>query len=71
MDQQQSWAELVRQVLSILLWVTRSVLRVLLRRPVLDVLLLLLALWFIAGFIGNLIAPQPVLFEPPTVFEGR
>jgi hypothetical protein len=71
MHQQQSWAEVVLQVLSILLWVTRSVLRVLFRRPVLDVLLLLLVLWFIAGFIGNLTAPQPVLFEPPTVFEGR
>jgi hypothetical protein len=44
---------------------------VLFRRPVLDVLLLLLVLWFIAGFIGNLTAPQPVLLEPPTVFEGR
>ena len=71
MNQQPSWAELALQVLSILLWVTRSVLRVLLRRPVLDVLLLLLVLWFIAGFIGRLSAPQPVLFEPPTVFEGR
>jgi hypothetical protein len=71
MDQHQSWTELVLQVLSILLWVTRRVLRVLLRRPVLDVLLVLLVLYFIASFIGSVNQPQPVLFEPPTVFEGR
>jgi hypothetical protein len=67
----RSWVPIARDVISVLLWVTERLLRVLLRRPVLDVLLLLLVLWFIAGFIGNLTAPQPVLLEPPAVFEGR
>jgi hypothetical protein len=71
MDQQPLWAEVVRQVLSILLWVLRRVLRVLFRRPVLDVLLLLLVLYFIASMIGRYTQPTSVLFEPPTVFEGR
>jgi hypothetical protein len=56
-----------------MVWVTRRMLRVLLRRPVIDILLLLVVLRLIAGFIGNLLTPQPepVLLEPPTVFEGR
>jgi hypothetical protein len=74
MYQHNSWAGIARQVMSLLFWVTRRLLRVVLRRPILDVLLLLLALWLIAGFIGNLIGPQPVLYEPPIRrggFEGR
>jgi hypothetical protein len=73
MNQQQSWASLVRQVLYLMLWVMRRLLRVLFRRPVIDVLLLLLALYLIAGFISNVLRPQPepVLYEPPFVFEGR
>jgi hypothetical protein len=71
MDQQPSWAEIARQVLFLMLWVTRRLLRMLFRRPVLDVLLLLLAFWLVAGFIGNLTAPQPVLQQPPALFEGR
>ena len=57
-----------------MLWVTRRLLRVVLRRPILDVLLLLFVLWIIAGFIGNLTESQPVLYEPPIRrggFEGR
>ena len=54
-----------------MLWVTRRLLRLLLRRPLIDVLLLLLALWLIAGFIGKLTVPQPVLYHPPAVFEER
>jgi hypothetical protein len=71
MQQQPSWAEVALQVLSILLWVTQRVLRVLLRRPVIDVLLLMLVLWLVAGFIGRLVAPEPVLIQPAAVFEGR
>jgi hypothetical protein len=71
MDQQPSYAQIARQVISLMLWVTRRLLRVLLRRPILDVLLLLLALWLIAGFIRKHTAPHPVLYEPPTMFEGR
>ena len=54
-----------------MLWVTRRLLRVLLRRPIIDVLLLLLVLYFIASFIGSVNQPQPVLQPPPTVFESR
>jgi hypothetical protein len=71
MDQQPSWASIARQVLFLMLWATRRLLRVVLRRPMLDVLLLLLALWLIAGFIRNLTQLQPVLYQSPTLFEGR
>ena len=67
----RSYAPIAREVSSLLLWVTRSVLRVLLRRPIIDIVLILIALWFITGLIGRLVAPEPVLLEPPTVFEGR
>ena len=36
-----------------------------------DVLALLLALWIITSFLGKVLAPQPVLYQPPAVFEGR
>jgi hypothetical protein len=71
MDQHPSYAHIARQVISLMLWVTRRVLRVLLRRPIIDVLLLMLVLYFIASFIGSVNQPQPVLYEPPTVFESR
>jgi hypothetical protein len=31
----------------------------------------MLVLWFITGFIGRLLAPQPALYQPAAVFEGR
>jgi hypothetical protein len=72
MDQQPSYAHIARQVFSLMLWVTRRLLRVLLRRPVIDVLLLLLVLYLIASIIGRFNQPQEVLYpEPPTMFEGR
>ncbi len=64
-------APIAREVISLMLWVTRRVLRVLLRRPILDVLLLMLVLYCIASMIGRFTQPEPVLYEPPTVFEGR
>ena len=67
----RSWVSVAREVSSLLLWVTRRLLRVLLRRPVIDILLMVLALWLITGFIGRLLAPQPVLYQPAAVFEGR
>jgi hypothetical protein len=67
----RSYAPIAREVSSLLFWVTVSVLKVLFRRPVLDVLLLLLVLWFITGLIGRLVAPEPVLLQPAAVFEGR
>ena len=54
-----------------MLWVTRRLLRVLLRRPLIDVLLLMLVLYVIASFIGSVNQPTSVLQQPPTVFEGR
>ena len=56
-----------------LLWMTQRLLRLMLRRPLIDILLWVIALWFITGFIGSLVAPQPepVLLQPATVFEGR
>jgi hypothetical protein len=54
-----------------MLWMTRRVLRLLLRRPLIDVLLLLLVLYCIASLIGRFTQPQPVLYEPPTEFDGR
>jgi hypothetical protein len=71
MDQQPSWASIARQVLFLMLWAARRLLRVVLRRPILDVLIVLLAIWIIAGFIGTLTGPQPVLYQSPTLFEGR
>jgi len=67
----RSYAPIAREVSSLLFWVMVSVLRVLLRRPMLDIVLLLIALWFITGLIGRLVAPEPVLLQPAAVFEGR
>jgi hypothetical protein len=67
----RSYAPIAREVSSLLLWVTRSVLRVLLRRPVIDILLWMLALWFITGCIGRLFAPGPVLQQPAALIESR
>jgi hypothetical protein len=46
-------------------------LRLLLRRPVIDILALLVALWLLTSFLGKVFAPQPVLLQPAAVFEGR
>ena len=52
--------------------VMRRLLRVLLRRPFIDVLLWLVVLYCIASLIGRFNQPQPLLYPgPPTVFEGR
>ena len=58
-------------VVPCIFWVTRRLLRALLRRPVIDILLLMLVLWVITGFIGRLLAPPPALYQPAAVFEGR
>ena len=67
----RAWASIAREVVSLMLWVTQRLLRVLLRRPVIDIVLLVLVLWLITGFIGRVLAPEPVLYRPATVFEGR
>jgi hypothetical protein len=58
----------VRQTLRVL----RRLLRILLRRPFIDVLLWIVVLYCIASLIGRFNQPQPLLYpEPPTLFEGR
>ena len=54
-----------------MLWVMRCLFRVLFRRPMIDVLALLLALWLMTSFLGRVLAPQSVLLQPAAVFEGR
>ena len=67
----RSHAALARRMLRLTLRVARRLLRILFRRPVIDVLLLLLVLYLIASFIGRLNRPRPILYEPPPAFEGR
>jgi hypothetical protein len=62
---------IAKEVISLMLWVTQRLLRLLLRRPMIDVLALLLAVWIISSFLGRVLAPEPVLYGPPAVFEGR
>ena len=62
---------IAREIVSVMLAVTRYLFRVLLRRPMIDVLALLFALWLITSFLGRVLAPEPVLYGPPAVFEGR
>jgi hypothetical protein len=67
----RSWVPIAREVISLMLWVTQRLFRMLLRRPMIDVLALLVALWLITSFLGRVLAPQPVLLQPAAVFEGR
>ena len=64
---------IVREAISILLWVMQRLLRILLRRPMLDIMLLVFVLWLIARFVNTVLLPQPepVLLQPAAVFEGR
>jgi hypothetical protein len=69
----RSWMSVAREVISLLLWVTQRLLRLLLRRPMLDVIALLLALWIISRFLSTVFTPrpEPVLYQPAAMFEGR
>ena len=67
----RSHAAVRRRVLRLMLRTARRLLRVLLRRPVIDVLLVLLVLYLIASFIGSVNRPRPILYEPPSTFEDR
>lgn len=58
-------------MLRLMFRVTRRLLRVLLRRPVIDILFLLIVLFLIASLIGRVNRPRPILYEPPPAFEGR
>jgi hypothetical protein len=69
----RAWASIAREVISLMLWVTQRLLRMLLRRPMRDIVLLVFVLWFIIRFINTVVIPQPepVLLQPAAVFEGR
>jgi hypothetical protein len=69
----RSWVPVAREVISLLLWVTQRLLRMLLRRPMLDIVLLVFVLWLIARFVNTVLVPrpEPVLMQPAAVFEGR
>jgi hypothetical protein len=69
----RAWASIAREVISLMLWVTQRLLRFLLRRPMLDIVLLVFVLWLITRFINTVLIPQPepVLLQPAAVFEGR
>ena len=67
----RSRATLARRILRLTARVARRLLRILFRRPVIDILFLLLVLYLIASLIGSVNRPQPLLYEPPTEFDGR
>jgi hypothetical protein len=67
----RAWVPIAREAISLMLWVTGRMLRLLLRRPLIDILLWVLALWWITGFISSVLMPQPVIPPPAVVFEGR
>jgi len=69
----RAWASIAREVISLMLWVTQRLLRMLFRRPMLDIVLLVFVLWLITRFINTVLIPQPepVLLQPAAVFEGR
>jgi hypothetical protein len=72
MPYKHSRAEIALRGLIVTLRVLRRLLRVLLRPPRMDILVLLLVLYLIASFIGALNRPQGVLYPgPPTVLESR
>lgn len=61
-----------RRMLRLTFRVVRRLLRILLRRPFIDVLLWIVILYCIASLIGRFNQPQPLLYpRPPTVLEGR
>jgi hypothetical protein len=69
----RAWISIAREVISLMLWVIQRLLRVLFRRPMLDIVLLVFVLWLIARFVNTVLLPQPgpVLIQPAAVFESR
>jgi hypothetical protein len=69
----RSWVPIAREVISLMLWVTQRLLRVLLRRPMIDIVLLVFVLWLITRFINTVLIPrpEPVLLQPAALFESR
>ena len=69
----RSWVSVAREVISLMLWVMQRLLRMLFRRPLIDIVLLVFVLWLIARFVNSVLFPQPgpALQQPAAVFEGR
>jgi len=69
----RAWVPVAREVISLMLWVTQRLIRMLLRRPMIDIVLLVFVLWLIARFVNTVLLPrpEPVLMQPAAVFEGR
>ena len=69
----RSWVSVAREVISLMLWVTQRLLRMLFRRPMLDIVFLVFVLWLIVRFVNTVLLPQPepILYQPAAVFEGR
>jgi len=69
----RAWVSIALEVISLMLWVTQQVLRMLLRRPMIDIVLLVFVLWLMTRFINTVLIPrpEPVLLQPAAVFEGR
>jgi hypothetical protein len=64
--------EVARRVMRLVFRLTRPMLRMLLRRPVIDILFVMFVLWILATLIGTVNQPQPLLRPtPPILFEGR
>ena len=72
-DVNRAWVSIAREVISLMLWVTQRLIRILFRRPMLDIVLLVFVLWLIARFVNTMLLPQPepVLLQPAATFEGR
>jgi len=69
----RSWVSIARDIISLMLWVIQRLLRMLLRRPMIDIVLLVFVLWLIARFVNTVLMPQPEpgVLQPVAVFEGR
>ena len=69
----RDWMPIAREVISLGLWVTQRLVRILFRRPMIDIVLLVFVLWLIARFVNTVLLqqPEPVLIQPAAVFEGR
>jgi hypothetical protein len=67
----RSRAAVARRIVRLIFRVARRMLRVLLRRPVIDILFVLFVLYLLATLIGTVNQPQPLLRQTPALFEGR
>ena len=68
----RSDTEVGRRIVRLLFRIARRMLRMLLRRPVIDILFVMFVLYLLATLIGGVNQQQPLLRPtPPILFEGR